>query len=205
MNFKLRNLWLGFLTIIIMITMIAMLPSVTRAATVATKKTLYVGETYKFKIKNADKKIRWSTSNPKVASVNQKGKVTAKKIGSAEITAKYGKSTKKYKVKVNHEILKYISKDWYTAGLHPDPPKYRFTNKYIKSYYWNGKDAYVYSSKDKVTYDKTVYGYYITVHTKKGKYGYRLNFEYMDVLELIGNGDPYSQEGYSGSSSLSRD
>lgn len=188
-----------------MITMIAMLPSVTRAATVATKKTLYVGETYKFEIKNADKKIRWSTSNPKVASVNQKGKVTAKKIGSAEITAKYGKTTKKYKVKVNHEILKYISKDWYAAGQRPDPPKYRFTNKYIKRYYWNGKDAYVYSSKDKVTYDKTVYGYYITVHTKNGKYGYRLNSEYMDVLELIGNGDPYSQEGYSGTSSLSRD
>ena len=79
MNVKIRKLQLGLLTIVIMITMIAMLPSVTRAATVATKKTLYVGETYKFKIKNADKKIQWSTSNPKVASVNQKGKVTAKK------------------------------------------------------------------------------------------------------------------------------
>lgn len=191
-----------------MITMIAMLPSVTRAATVATKKTLYVGETYKFKIKNADKKIRWSTSNPKVASVNQKGKVTAKKIGSAEITAKYGKSTKKYKVKVNHEILKYISKDWYTGGLRPYPPKYRFTNKYRKWYYCheeNGKYTYVYGGKEKVTYDKTVYGYYITVHTKNGKGGYRLNLEDVDVLECRGEGDPYSEEGYSGGSSLFRD
>ena len=44
------------------------------------------------------KKVKWSSSNKKVAAVNQKGVVTAKKAGKAVITAKYGK--KKYKAKI---------------------------------------------------------------------------------------------------------
>ena len=35
-----------------------------------------------------NKKIEWSSSNKKVATVNSKGKVTAKKQGTAKITAK---------------------------------------------------------------------------------------------------------------------
>ena len=44
------------------------------------------------------KKVTWSSSNKKVAAVSTKGKVTAKKKGTAIITAKV--SGKKYKCKI---------------------------------------------------------------------------------------------------------
>ena len=63
-----------------------------------TKKTLYVGNKYTLKIKGTKKKVKWTSSNKKVATVNSKGKVTAKKKGTATITAKV--SGKKYKCKI---------------------------------------------------------------------------------------------------------
>lgn len=63
-----------------------------------TKAVLYVGKTITLKLKNNKKKIKWISSNKKVATVSSKGKVKAKKKGRATITAKVGK--KKYKCKV---------------------------------------------------------------------------------------------------------
>ena len=62
------------------------------------KLSLYVGNTYKLKVKGTKKKVKWSSTKKKVASVTKKGVVTAKKAGSAVITAKTG--SKKYKCKV---------------------------------------------------------------------------------------------------------
>ena len=203
MNLNIKKVCSGLLAIVIMITMGT---SVTGQTTAATTKSLYVGATYTFKIKGTDKKIQWSSSNPKVASVNQKGKVTAKKVGSVTITAKYGKIAKKYIVKVNHKILKYISKDWYTIGNQPYQIKYKFTNKYRKCYICDMETGkYSYYGKDKVSYTKTEYGYYITVYTSNGKGGYRLTLDGQSKgygLECMGDGNPYSEDGYSASSSL---
>ena len=58
-------------------------------------KTLNVGKKYTLKISGTKKKIKWSSSNTKIATVSSKGKVTAKKKGKCTITAKIGK--KKYK------------------------------------------------------------------------------------------------------------
>ena len=63
-----------------------------------TKATIYVGKTVTLKLKNNKKKVKWSTSNKKVATVTKKGKVKGKKAGKATITAKVGK--KKYKCKI---------------------------------------------------------------------------------------------------------
>lgn len=63
-----------------------------------TKATIYVGKTVTLKLKNNKKKIKWSSSNRKVATVTSKGKVKGKKAGKVTITAKVGK--KKYKCKV---------------------------------------------------------------------------------------------------------
>ena len=63
-----------------------------------TKKTLYVKKTYTLKVVGTKKKAKWSSSNKKVATVSSKGKVTAKKKGTATITAKIG--SKKYKCKI---------------------------------------------------------------------------------------------------------
>ncbi|MCI8956136.1 MAG: hypothetical protein HFG29_03980 [Eubacterium sp.] len=82
---------------------IAMIPttSVSAAKKVKlnkTKATIYVGKTVTLKLKNNKNKIKWSSSNKKVATVTKKGKVKGKKIGKAIITAKVGK--KKYKCKI---------------------------------------------------------------------------------------------------------
>lgn len=55
-------------------------------------------------------KARWKSSNPKVATVSSKGKVTAKKKGTATITAKVGKTTYKCKVTVLRPISKKLLK-----------------------------------------------------------------------------------------------
>lgn len=65
------------------------------------KVTLTVGKKVKLKVKNAGKKkVKWKTSDKKVAKVNKKGVVKAKKAGKATITAKVGKKSFKCKVTV---------------------------------------------------------------------------------------------------------
>ena len=60
--------------------------------------TLYRKNAYKLKVLGATRSAKWTTSNKSVATVNSKGQVTAKKKGTAIITAKVGK--KKYTCKV---------------------------------------------------------------------------------------------------------
>ena len=71
-----------------------------QAATKINKKsaTMYVGQTTTLKISGTKTKAKWSSSNKSIATVNSKGKVTAKKKGNVKITAKVGK--KKYTCKV---------------------------------------------------------------------------------------------------------
>ena len=68
----------------------------------AKTRTMYVGDTYKIKLKNASAKVKWKTSKKSVVSISKKnGKsitIKAKKVGKATITATY--KGKKYKCKV---------------------------------------------------------------------------------------------------------
>ena len=52
------------------------------------KATLYRGRTLQLKVTGASRKAKWSSSEPRVAKVDQKGLVTALKAGKATITAK---------------------------------------------------------------------------------------------------------------------
>lgn len=63
-----------------------------------TKVTLNVKKTTQLKVSGTTKKVTWSSSDNKVATVTSKGKVTAKKKGTATITARVG--GKKYTCKV---------------------------------------------------------------------------------------------------------
>ena len=69
-----------------------------------TKKTIYVGESFTLKVSGTTKAVKWSSSNKAVASVTQKGKVTAKMAGNATISAKVGKKTLKCKLTVNEQF-----------------------------------------------------------------------------------------------------
>ena len=67
----------------------------------ATSKTALKGKTFTLKVKNIGKsKVKWTSSNKKVATVSKAGKVTAKKAGTATITAKVGKKKLTCKVTV---------------------------------------------------------------------------------------------------------
>ena len=70
----------------------------------AKSKTLAAGKSFALKVKGAKGKIKWSSTNRKVATVTSKGKVTARKMGTAKIRAKVGKRTYTCKVKVNPRI-----------------------------------------------------------------------------------------------------
>lgn len=69
-------------------------PTVVKAATIKINKKkaiLIKGQTLKLKVNGVNKKIIWKSSDKKIATVSTKGKVTAKKKGTAKITAKIGK------------------------------------------------------------------------------------------------------------------
>ena len=87
-----------------------------------TKLTLKKGKTATLKLNNAKaSKVKWSSSNKNIATVSSKGVVTAKKAGTATITAKY--SGKKYTCKVTvsksamtkkqafDKLVKYLKKN----------------------------------------------------------------------------------------------
>ena len=57
------------------------------------KVTIAAGKKYRLKVKNkGTKKVKWSSSNKKVATVKN-GLITAKKVGTAKIRAKVAKKT----------------------------------------------------------------------------------------------------------------
>lgn len=62
--------------------------------------TLNLKQSKTLKVKNNKKKVRWSTKNKSIASVNENGKVTAKGLGNTVIYAKVGNKKLSCKVKV---------------------------------------------------------------------------------------------------------
>lgn len=76
-----------------------------------TKVSLTVGETTKLKICGTKKKVRWTSKKKSVATVSAKGKVWAKKAGTAQIIAKV--SGRKYTCKVT-VVQKEPSRKIYT-------------------------------------------------------------------------------------------
>lgn len=116
-----------------------------------TKASLEKGSTLQLKISGTKKKVQWSTSSSKIATVNSKGKVTAKKAGTATITAKV--DGKKYRCKItvttpaiSKKTLKLTVKDTYTL-------KMTGTKKSVK---WSSSKSSVASvnAKGKVTAKK---------------------------------------------------
>ena len=55
--------------------------------------SLYEGNTRQLKIIGTTQVVKWSSQNPRIATVSSKGKVTGKSSGKTVITAKVGKQT----------------------------------------------------------------------------------------------------------------
>lgn len=104
-----------------------------------------MGETLQNTLLYNNKKVKWSTSNKKVATVNSKGKITAKGIGKATITAKVG--SKKYTCKVtvvrqNPDFYARLS--WYnTRSNYFEVDFYNNSNKSVTVYSSGAKVMHV--------------------------------------------------------------
>lgn len=72
----------------------------------AASKTLKVGQTYNLKLLKTKQKVTWSSSRSSIATVTQKGKVTAKKSGSTTITATVSGKKFTCRIKVNAKTEK---------------------------------------------------------------------------------------------------
>ena len=70
-----------------------------------TSTTIYVGSSTTLKVTGTTRKVSWSTSKKSVATVSSKGKVTARKAGSATIRAKVAGKTLSCKVTVKNVAL----------------------------------------------------------------------------------------------------
>lgn len=97
--------------LVVLLTVIAV-PIKTQAAVMlnSTSKTMSIGEKATLRVYGATSKVKWSSSNKKVASVTQNGKVTAKSAGTATIKAKVSKKTLKCKITVKKPAKTYESK-----------------------------------------------------------------------------------------------
>lgn len=163
---------------------------------------IYVGDKGRLKVTGYSGTVTWKSSNSQIATVSDKGVVTGNKMGSCSITAEVKMKKIKCTVTVKPVSVsrKYLeNKTWRTFGNNPWPPKIFFDGKYCITYSSTGK----YLGKTRYSVIKTTYGYYIKL---KGGGGYRLYLKGSNankkVLSCIGDGNPYSIDGYSGSSSL---
>lgn len=73
-----------------------------KAKLTTTSVSLKENDTFKLKVKNkGNKQVKWSTTNPSVASVTKEGMILAKKEGKCKIKAKVGGKTLTCKVEVD--------------------------------------------------------------------------------------------------------
>ncbi len=117
-----------------------------------TKKTIDKGKTYTLKVSGTSKKVKWSSSNKSVATVSSKGKVTAKKAGTATISAKVDGKTLKCKITVKNPIkINATSKTLYKGNTYT--LKVSGTSKKV-TWSSSNKSVATVSSKGKVTAKK---------------------------------------------------
>lgn len=103
------------------------MPTEAQAATVKLNKTgmkLTIGKSTYLKLTGTKKTPVWKSSNPKVASVTSKGKVTALKSGKSIVTAKLGGKT-------------------YRCGVNVVPDYNGIYNKYLSSHHSTIKWYYI--------------------------------------------------------------
>ena len=62
--------------------------------------TLQMNQTKQLKVSKKWKHVKWKSNMPKTVSVSAKGKIRARKAGTAVITAKSGNKTQKFRIKV---------------------------------------------------------------------------------------------------------
>ena len=111
------------------------------------KVSLYVGKSVTLKVTGNSENVVWKSSKKKVATVNAKGKVTAKNEGTAIITANV--KNKKYKCKVTVKNP-YLNKKSVTLQEN-ESVTLKMTGTKVKKWSSSNTTVAVISSKGKVT------------------------------------------------------
>ena len=71
----------------------------------------YVGGIYNLELGSiSPKRVKWKSSNTRIATVNKKGKVTARRVGTCTVTGKYKNKTYRCKIRV-YTDKRYL-KNW---------------------------------------------------------------------------------------------
>lgn len=108
-----KDVWKGLrscLVIVMLLAGLAVRPNEAKAAGLNySKMTLMIGQTVDLKTEGISGKVKWSSTNSKVAQVTAKGQVKARQSGSATIKAAVGKKNYSCKIKVVHEKYKTVT------------------------------------------------------------------------------------------------
>lgn len=177
----------------------------------STSKKVIKGKTFTLTVKNtAGKKVAWKSSNKKVATVSKKGKVTAKKAGTATITAKVGGKKLTCTVKVygsaKQKALASLNGWWHTWSAGGSYVYIKNGYKYTFPVSLSSDGLFVYKtsnvSKNKVGLTRVKYsptGYENPAYrVKAGRMTYYYNDSDHQQLEA------WDGTSFSGSSSLER-
>lgn len=183
----------------------------------ATSKALTTGKTFTLKVKNAGKaKVKWTSSNKKVATVSKAGKVTAKKAGTATITAKVGKKKLTCKVTVKgltkaQKAKQSLNGWWHTWSSGGHYMYIKDGKAYLFLAYFDDSSGTFAASTSNVTKAKISLTRTTTAPGSSGKRpGYRVHvgkstyYYYDDDHGMLENRYGKGYLGYSGSSSMGK-
>lgn len=151
-----------------------------------TKALLFVGDTLQLDLNGINKKVTWSSSDKRVASVSKKGNVKAKSEGSTIIIAKTGKKT--YKCKVN---VKEITGEIVFSSncVVPSINTLQFSTKEVRKYN-NGSyevDAYIYNG-----FSHSVFNINVTGMTLYDRYDNQIaSATFGNCSDLVISGNTY--------------
>lgn len=90
MTKKMEKAMVTMMMVVFAAMLLMVAPVQAASKTKTTKVTLKAGQSKTLRVKTASK-VKWSSSNKAIVTVNKKGKIVARRAGKAKITAKYGK------------------------------------------------------------------------------------------------------------------
>ena len=99
MTKKMKKAMVTMMMVVFAAMLLMVAPVQAASKTKTTKVTMKAGQSKTLRVKTAGK-VKWSSSNKAIVSVNKKGKIVARRAGKAKITAKYGKKKAMFVVTV---------------------------------------------------------------------------------------------------------
>ena len=90
MTKKMKKAMVTMMMVVFAAMLLMVAPVQAASKTKTTKVTMKAGQSKTLRVKTAGK-VKWSSSNKAIVSVNKNGKIVARRAGKAKITAKYGK------------------------------------------------------------------------------------------------------------------